>query len=126
MCLHVLGKAACTCTQACFQPLSYLRHMDAGQAQQPAVLCPICRQAYLVEHKGVILCPRQDLRLDVALEHLTLEDLRQRLASALDAHCRRGCLAQPEFGLQQQPGLPGGPSMLCMACQQCGCFEVVL
>ncbi|GAB4819118.1 hypothetical protein N2152v2_006164 [Parachlorella kessleri] len=96
-------------------------------AQQPAVLCPICRQAYLVEHQGVILCPRQDLRLDVALERLTLEDLRQRLASALGAHCQRGCLAQPEFGLQQQPGgLPGGPSMLCMACRQCGCFEVVL
>ena len=102
----------------------------SASASQP-VLCPFCRQASLVQHHGVILCPRGDLRLDVALEGLGLEDLRQRLAAALDAHAARGCGAAPEFGLQAAaaggpPGADGGGALLCMACRQCGCFEVVL
>ncbi len=91
------------------------------------MLCPLCHQAYLVQHKGVILCPRQDLRLDVALENLTLGDLGQRLAAALQVHSQQGCNVQPAFGVQQHGrGLAGGGSMLCMACKHCGCFEVVL
>lgn len=95
-----------------------------GQPPGASVLCPLCGQAPLVQHKGVILCPRQDLRLDVSLECLTLEDLRQRLEGAVGTHRERGCPAQPAFVLQQQGWGSGG--MLCLACQTCGCLEVVL
>lgn len=89
------------------------------------MLCPLCGGAYLVQHRGVILCPRQDLRLDVALERLSLEDLRQRLAAALHAHAQRGCTAQASFAMQQQPDWGGG-AILCLGCTACGCMEVVL
>lgn len=116
---------------------AYLSHSSAGaqQAQQQpggevVVLCPLCRQAFLVQHRGVILCPRQDLRLDVALERLSLEDLRHRLDTALQAHGRQGCGACPQFVLQslpEQQQLAGaGAGMLCLVCHQCNCIEVVL
>jgi hypothetical protein len=78
----------------------------------------MCGQAWLVQHQGVILCPRHDLRLDLSTENLTLGDLQQRLAAVLQAHAVRGCAAKPAFAVQ------GG--MLCLGCQQCGCLEVVL
>jgi hypothetical protein len=51
------------------------------------VVCPICQQAALVQHRGVILCPNQDrgcLRLDVAAERLSLDQLREQLSGTLE------------------------------------------
>jgi hypothetical protein len=99
------------------------------------ILCPLCQDAFLIQRKGVILCPRRHLRLDAAMEGLSLKDLRKRLASVLEEHCNgssggRGasgehgerCLGRVVF---EQAGAPGMNSLV-MRCDTCGALEIVL
>lgn len=86
------------------------------------VLCPLCLDAFLVLHHGMILCPRQHLRLDAAEAGMDLAELRQRLAECLQAHVRAGCLAQPTF--EQRGRL--GKEILVMSCATCDAMDVIL
>lgn len=88
----------------------------------PAVPCPICQEAYLVEHQGVVLCPQRHLRLDTSIEGLRLEDVRQRLATAFSLHASHGCRCRPLF---EQRGSMGVTSLV-MCCTACGMLEVVV
>jgi hypothetical protein len=99
---------------------SHLRAEGEGQ-DGPAVLCPVCKDAALVERQGVILCPKKDLRLDISMEGLHLSDLKRRLGEAIDAHSSGGCTAVPTFGQQD-----GARASLLMHCGVCGALELVM
>lgn len=96
--------------------------MRASPGGTPAVICPICHESGLVQRQGVILCPKRHLRIDIGIEGLGLEDVRQRLAGAYEVHAARGCVARPVF--EQRGHL--GMSSLFMHCGACGTLEVVL
>ncbi len=40
------------------------------------ISCPICCEGHLTQRNGVLLCSRGDLRMDLRVEGLTLEDVR--------------------------------------------------
>jgi hypothetical protein len=94
----------------------------SGGGPDAGVACPICQEVDLAQHRGVILCPRQHLRLDVAEEKMSLGGLRSRLAGVLEAHSAAGCLARPRF--EQRGGF--GVATLLMTCQTCGAMDVVV
>lgn len=58
--------------------------------------CPVCRNGHLTEHNGVVLCSSGDLRMDLRVEGLTLDDVRWRsLLASADSIWRRfpSCLS---------------------------------
>ena len=95
---------------------------EDGGGQGPAVLCPLCQEAGLVQRQGVILCPTKDLRLDTSVEGLGLEDLRQRLAAAFTEHAAAGCRGRLVF---EQRAAAGGNSLLAM-CEECSMLDIVM
>ena len=86
------------------------------------VVCPLCQHALLVQHKGVIMCPRKDLRLDIGIEGVLLRDVKRRLAGVLAGHAASGCGGQARFEQRGQ----GKRASLMMLCDHCGALEVVL
>ncbi|BDA50160.1 hypothetical protein COCOBI_15-2880 [Coccomyxa sp. Obi] len=86
--------------------------------------CPICCEGHLTQHNGVVLCSRGDLRMDLRVEGLTLEDVRQRLANVLDAHALQNCQGQPRFVLDTAL-MSNAPSLL-MTCDACGALHVII
>ena len=97
---------------------------DEEEEDENQVLCPLCQDAWLIQRKGVILCPRRHLRLDAAMEGLQLKDLRRRLAAVLEEHSggRERCLGRVVF---EQAGAPGVNSLV-MRCDTCGALEIVM
>lgn len=97
-------------------------HGSSGDCGAAAVACPLCQDgAALALHRGVILCARGHLRLDVAEQKLTLAGLRARLAAATERHAGAGCAAPPAF--EQRGSL--GCATLVMLCGVCGALEVI-
>ena len=96
--------------------------------EEDEVLCPLCQGAFLLQRKGVLLCPHRDLRLDGAIEGLQLRDLKRRLAAVLENHGfgggfnGGGCSGRAVF---EQTGVVGMRSLM-MRCDTCGALEVVL
>jgi len=108
---------------------------DEDEHIENNVLCPLCQDAWLIQRKGVILCPRRHLRLDAAMEGLQLKDLRRRLAAVLEHHSAAGggggggehtgqqrCRGRVVF---EQAGAPGMNSLM-MRCDTCGTLEIVM
>ena len=84
-CAALKDGPACSCRHS---PAEYGQHawlvltawpahaqMEQLETGSRGVPCPICRVGMLTEHAGVVLCPRGDLRLDLRMEGLTLEDV---------------------------------------------------
>ena len=47
-----------------------------GPSTSGRIPCPVCRNGHLMEHNGVVLCSGCDLRMDLRVEGLTLDDIR--------------------------------------------------
>ncbi|KAK9903355.1 hypothetical protein WJX75_003678 [Coccomyxa subellipsoidea] len=105
--------------------LSMLEDLQAEDTSRSCPIpCPVCRNGHLTEHNGVVLCSSGDLRMDLRVEGLTLDDVRQRLANVLDAHVLQGCHGQPRFVLDTAL-MSDTPSLL-MYCETCGSLHVVV
>jgi hypothetical protein len=65
---------------------------DAG------VLCPACKSCQLVQRQGLLVCPAEGWRLNLAAESMSLDDIRTRLAAAYEvrpgvcAHTGHACM----------------------------------
>lgn len=101
---------------------AHFGQLNLGPEDEDAVLCPVCQDAFLVQRRGVILCPKQDLRLDVAIEGLTPHDLKSKLAQQLEIHSQKGCRDHPKFKCVDRIGI----STLEMTCDTCGALEIIL
>ncbi|EIE23181.1 hypothetical protein COCSUDRAFT_66205 [Coccomyxa subellipsoidea C-169] len=105
--------------------LSMLVDLHAeGPSTSGRIPCPVCRNGHLMEHNGVVLCSGCDLRMDLRVEGLTLDDIRQRLANVLDGHALQGCHRQPRFVLDT--ALMGDAPSLLMQCEACSSLHVVV
>lgn len=101
----------------------YSRHSNVVEAlggSDVTVLCPMCKKDYILLCGDVFLC-KCGLRLDTENDGLTLDHLRSCLERAFSSH-RDGCADDPVFSLEST----FGGRNLCMRCECCGAFEVVI
>jgi len=91
-------------------------------AENAKVWCPVCKQGELRDTHNLIYCTLCKLRLDLGEDKITLEFLRERLASAHTEHFDRGCKSAPKFCLQTMFGL----TALYMQCEECSTFDIVV
>jgi hypothetical protein len=61
-----------------------------GGAGDGGVLCPVCKAAHLALRHGLLCCPSEGWRLNLAAEGLSLEAVRARLAAAYEVRRTRG------------------------------------
>lgn len=61
---------------AVFYPGKQVETLGEDASSSGRVLCPICRSASLAELNGVVFCPSGDLRLDLRVESLHMDDVR--------------------------------------------------
>lgn len=96
---------------------------DEGKSH--GIVCPICRDAWLMEQNGVISCPTGHLYIDVSYEGITLTGVEKRLAVVREKHIASGC---PEGALEFQQQGPDDPALhsLIACCPRCSLWEVVL
>ena len=94
--------------------------IDGGQSQ---VLCPQCKKNWLVQADGgrVFLCQCK-FRLNVQHDGVSPEFLQQRLSEAYQQHKSSTCSHEPRFQVQNQ----FGAEVLCILCEPCGHFMVVV
>jgi len=95
---------------------------DNGVAENAKFWCPVCKQGELRDTHNLIYCTLCKLRLDLGEDKITLEFLRERLASAHTEHFDRGCKSAPKFCLQTMFGL----TALYMQCEECSTFDIVV
>ncbi|GBG26551.1 RPA-interacting protein [Hondaea fermentalgiana] len=93
-------------------------------ASSAQLLCPVCMRAHL-HLRGTVFHCDCGFRLDAKNECVSLEQLRQRLAHAMESHAMQAppCGHQPQFSLKRHLA---GIELLVMECQGCACFHVVL
>lgn len=60
----------------------HMHHLQQHAAQSSDVLCPVCKSCHLVQRAGLLVCPAEEWRLNLAAESLSLDDVRARLAAA--------------------------------------------
>lgn len=60
----------------------HMHHLQQHAAQGSDVLCPVCKSCHLVQRAGLLVCPAEGWRLNLAAESLSLDDVRARLAAA--------------------------------------------
>jgi hypothetical protein len=62
----------------------HMHHLQqhASAAHGSDVLCPVCKGCHLVQRAGLLVCPAEGWRLNLAAESLSLDDIRARLAAA--------------------------------------------
>jgi hypothetical protein len=58
---------------------------------EAGVLCPVCKSCQLVQRSGLLVCPAEGWRLNLAAESMSLEDIRARLATAYEV---RPCVSE--------------------------------
>jgi hypothetical protein len=46
------------------------------------VLCPVCKSCQLVQRHGLLVCPAEGWRVNLAAESLSMDDIQSRLAAA--------------------------------------------
>ena len=107
----------------------FLAHEDdldrlesTGDADANDVLCPMCTKFYLRRNHSVIFC-RCGLRIDAEGDGLSLGDLRQSLARAIDDHCAIDCDGRLVYNASKTFG---GVSMLVASCSICDFSRVIL
>ena len=102
--------------------------LDAMTLQPPdsqaslAVLCPICKAAYLqLLTDGRVRCSGSHA-LELDLQQVSLDQLRDRMAGALEAHALSECQGFPKFATLTHPGRTG----LVLHCDVCQCWQALL
>lgn len=89
------------------------------------VLCPLCRDAWLLEWNGVIMCPSGHLQIDASYEGIGLDGLEKRLDIVQKNHETSGC---PGGALEFHQQGPDDPTLhsLIASCPTCQTYDVVL
>lgn len=95
----------------------HMHHLQQHAAQGSDVLCPVCKSCHLVQRAGLLVCPAEGWRLNLAAESLSLDDVRARLAAVYQVRlclCSvgdgvAGCSRHQLF-LDTDAGVPACPS----------------
>ncbi|XP_047042601.1 RPA-interacting protein A-like isoform X1 [Lolium rigidum] len=116
--IEALDEEDAYLAQAAFD---HLQLNDEG-AENAKLWCPVCKQGELREAHNLIYCTLCKIRLDLGEDKVDLDFLRERLANVHTEHLDRGCTLSPKFCLQTMFGL----NALCIQCDKCSTFEVVM
>ena len=107
----------------------------ASGADDPAVLCPVCRARRLLQTSGTIFCGCGRFRLSrrdgasdgtegrAHAESFGLDHLRRRLEDAYDAHAKEGC-GNGNLGFAVRDAF--GAEVLYAECPRCRFLEAVM
>lgn len=87
---HYTAGDASACSILAAAHLYQARVPWCAAGAEAGVLCPVCKSCQLVQRSGLLVCPAEGWRLNLAAESMSLEDIRTRLATAYEV--RRGVL----------------------------------
>lgn len=103
------------------------------------VLCPVCKERRLLQSKGSIFCPCENIRISrrdptsegndgrvTGSDSFSLETVRQRLAESYALHANNKCGGSLNFEMKNFSLGDSTDGMLCAECMVCGLTEVVM